>query len=442
MRCASVKMLVAIAILLTVTITSCGTDESTGNSVGSDSVSGVGPTPPLDPATATLDEILERSRIAMGDVTSYKIRGAVVTERSIGSDFVSSRRTDEFRVWQSPDRLHIRSESAASGFRDAHLTETVFMGDQIYSRSGTTGWQQPESFSPSRWSEQAYSAHVIVLDAPDMKLVSRNEETDDGTKVYRLEYTESPFLPLYEEAQAESEGPEGGIPRFPETVSTNLNTLLIDQQTFRIFAQFTNGTRETTPADRNTADADGANVMLSSGTDERRHTVQTAYYYDYNVPNVIEPPTEFDPPGSVQINRDKPPVLPENMFTGSCSEPGASWPECAVQTAAEFETMLSVFPEDHKISVGDDVVITFAFEGPPNIDWPADGFIWHAPSGSFMIMCVSDSPEPEFRFWKFSGSSHQRNFPEAEPRLSQVWADDEVANLIRGRTYEVRGSCE
>ena len=183
MRCASVKILVAIAILLTVAITSCGTDESTGNSVGSGSVSGVGSTPPLDPATATLDEILERSRIAMGDVTSYKIRGAVVTEISIGSDFVISQRTDEFRVWQSPDRLHIRSESAASGFRDAHLTEIVFMGEQVYSRSGTTGWQQPELFSPSRWSEQTYSAHVIVLDAPDMKLVSRNEETDDGTKV-------------------------------------------------------------------------------------------------------------------------------------------------------------------------------------------------------------------------------------------------------------------
>ncbi len=103
--------------------------------------------------------------------------------------------------------------------------------------------------------------------------------------------------------------------------------------------------------------------------------------------------------------------------------------------------MLSIFPDDHKIPVGGDVVITFAFEGALNIEWPVDGFIWHAPSGSFMIICISDSPEPEFSFWKYSGSSHQRNFPEAEPRLSQIWADDAVANLIRGRTYEVKGSC-
>ena len=34
-----------------------------------------GENPPLDPATATFDEILERSRIAVGEISSYEIRG-------------------------------------------------------------------------------------------------------------------------------------------------------------------------------------------------------------------------------------------------------------------------------------------------------------------------------------------------------------------------------
>ncbi|NQW19705.1 MAG: hypothetical protein HQ477_03115 [Chloroflexi bacterium] len=295
MRSTCVRMLAVISTLLVAALfVSCGTDERVDDSLDSVLGASIG-SQPLDPAIATLDEILDRARIVMGEVTSYKTRGTSLLERSIGSDFTSTHLTDEIREWQSPDRLYVRSEIAESGFRDAILNESINLSDRGYLRNNDGVWLQIESSLPSPWQESTYSAHVIVLDAPDMKLASRSEKTEEGTKVYRLEFTESPFLPFYEETQAESAapGPIVNSPEFPGNIFTNVTSLLIDQQTFRILAQITDVTTEFIPRDQNPDRVDNAVVMSTFVSDERKHTVQTNYYYDYNVPNVIEQPTEY-----------------------------------------------------------------------------------------------------------------------------------------------------
>lgn len=56
---------------------------------------------PLDPDTATLEQILERSRLAMGDIVTYKSCGTSVDRESVSQEFSDS--THNFSVFHSYD---------------------------------------------------------------------------------------------------------------------------------------------------------------------------------------------------------------------------------------------------------------------------------------------------------------------------------------------------
>ena len=323
----AVFLLTIPALLFVAAATACGVGDRTDQPLSLSSGE-------LDPATATLDQILQRSRAAMSEVTSYKTRGETVTDPSPVNILGAAR---YFTEWQSPDRARNRVEVSEKESQESWFTEIVSVGGQIFTRSldSTRHEQPPLELIRSEWP---YSPPVIYLDAPDIELVSANATTDEGVKVFRPEFSEAP-----RHADIDGEKPILYGARRPEAH----HTLLVSQETYR----FVSVTVETRMPYGDAAEADGEAVPLSS--------INKNHFYDYNVPNVIEIPGEYvlwSETWSAE-SRSSPPATPTAIPEHDCSEPAGTWPGCGIHTAADVEAMLAVFPEDTKIIVDDDIVI-------------------------------------------------------------------------------------
>jgi len=91
------------------------------------------PFPPLDPASATLEQILERTRIAMGEITSYQTRGTMVITGRTPDDGGSG---DYFTAWQAPDRFMFRTEGVDPDSGENQFMEFRTIGIRSFADTG------------------------------------------------------------------------------------------------------------------------------------------------------------------------------------------------------------------------------------------------------------------------------------------------------------------
>jgi hypothetical protein len=331
-----------------------------------------------------------------------------------------------FVEWQSPDRGRNRIEATEKDSQESMFNEIVSVGGQTFARSHESGWREQLRLGLIR-SEWPYSPPVIYLDAPDIELVSANEITDEGVKVFRLEFSEAP-----RPASTDTDTPITENFLKPEIHTT----LLISQETFR----FVSVVDKSRMPDGITADADGEPVLVN--------WTNTFELYDYNVPNVIEAPDEYVLWSEKWTTESQPSPLatPTAVPERNCSEPDATWPGCGVRTAADVEAMLVVFPDVSKIILDNDIVITFPFEEPPHVDWQADAFVWHVPSASVAQLCYANltpewmTPTPDLAT-RLSGTGMQSKSPEGAARLQQILDDEAVTDQIRSRAGAIEVQC-
>lgn len=205
----------------------------------------------------------------MGEVTSYKTRGEMASMQTpVGFDSAGRY----FTEWQSPDRGRSRIEQTDSTSESALFDEIVGVGGQIFIRIHDSTWreQPPRDVDRAEWP---FSPPIIYLDAPDIELTSRAEITDEGVKVFRLEFSEAP-----RPASIESDNAVIDISRRPEVHTV----LQIDQETF-LYVSVTVETRMPEYA----VAADPEPVLIG--------WINKSSFYDYNVPVTINAPDEYEP---------------------------------------------------------------------------------------------------------------------------------------------------
>ncbi|MDA1278876.1 MAG: hypothetical protein O3B95_02375 [Chloroflexi bacterium] len=278
MRNASARIVLTFLILvLTFGATACNVEYSAAEPLLSTATT----IPPLDPATATLEQILNRTRAAMGQVTSFKTRGTLVAfPNPEGFDGT----IETFSEWQSPDRVGWLTKAPEDpgdyrGGEGLALTvEGVTVGDHTFIRMsdepGSEWHEQPHN--PNRLSSDPFSALLLLLDASNIELVTTNEATNTGDTVYRLEFGGYPVTQSIDPERLSEEE----LTALEHLSSRTRTTLLIDRESFRYVTVITTQRPEDPTKDEAIVKA----IMAGS--------INTTYYYDYNVPLVIELPTE------------------------------------------------------------------------------------------------------------------------------------------------------
>ena len=158
------------------------------------------------------------------------------------------------------------------------------IGSEIYFRGTNQDWIQPSDANEDTFfADTTYKAHLILLDAPDFRLIDENGTSEDGNPVFHLEFETHPLQALYKERYDESEFLEGA-PGFPKRETEVKFTVLIDKETYLVDTYISESETDIL--------ADPAEGMLSTTQDHHEVHVETQRYYDYNVPNVIEKPTK------------------------------------------------------------------------------------------------------------------------------------------------------
>jgi hypothetical protein len=231
--------------------------------------------PPLNPETATLEQILERSRPAMGDIVTYKTCGISVTRNAIDQDPTASMHS--FGVFHSYD--HYRTVSKHQNEEDPsdRFSELIAVGSQHFIRTHNHGWE--EGSRPSRPTGMQPSPPSMVLAGglyrDDIKLVSTSEVAYNGENVFRLEYSRL----------SEPYNPDRTV--YDKATNSRTDALLISQETFRIVTHIQDQFSYE-PA------TDGSN-----GKTAREawwwHNAGTTHYYEYNLPVVITAPDDYIP---------------------------------------------------------------------------------------------------------------------------------------------------
>jgi hypothetical protein len=231
--------------------------------------------PPLDPETATLEQILERSRLAMGDIVTYKTCGISITRNAIDQDPVASMHS--FGVFHSYDHYRTVTKHQHEGELSDNFTELIAVGTQHFMRSHNRGWE--EGSKPSRPTDMQPSPPSMVLAGglhrDDIKLISTSEVAHNGENVFRLEYSRL------------SEPYNRDRIVYDTATKSRTDALLISQETFRIVTHIQDQ-YSYEPA------SDGSN-----GKTAREawwwHNAGTTHYYEYNFPVVITAPDDYIP---------------------------------------------------------------------------------------------------------------------------------------------------
>lgn len=449
MRDASASVLLTISILLVIAAVACGTDEVANQPSDLE-------IPALDPAIATLDQVLERVHMAMGAVSSYRTVSDLVTEGSEPDMAISARYITE---WQTPGNLRtVTEESSPDG--STSRQETIRLLTEDYIREGDSVWKKHtydlEHPMPAPRTENPL---LDILRTEELELVSSSEFSDEGVPVFRLEVsvTEDPY----------TQGSGDSQEVYPYKIEAR-TTILIDRESFR-FVKVSVETRTTQSSDIGsqpelakpyfqTATVQPVDPTDSSGSLDVPLWYSwafTTHSYEYNIPLTIVAPGEFELTSGItvetvavsKVRTPRPEYTPTAIPTQNCSEQGASWPGCGIHSAADADVMLSVFPDDHKILIGDDVAITFAFDGPPHIIWTVDAYMWHLPDGSRVNICVpapdvvtSNPPSDGIGRSLSHGGVYRSD--EAQSRLQALLNDAGLVAEIHSRISYVEGRCD
>ena len=260
MRNKIVPLLLSISALFVVILAGCNSEDASSEPITSESLS--------------LDEIINRSRLAMADVITYKTRGEEFDSEYHGERTLSGGRFSEFHSY---DRFVYGAIDTDNG--GTKLTEWLQVGNRVFLRPSKTTWQEREPFSgpmdPTTWSRSQLS-HLFQH---DFELISTDEVTSDGVAVYRIAYTED---------RVERWGQRSG---YAENFERNWGTrpiselytsaLLIDKESFLVVSHVADLDYSSEPSE------------LREVTSWQRHI--KIDYYDINEPVVIEVPDEYMP---------------------------------------------------------------------------------------------------------------------------------------------------
>lgn len=288
MRKTFATALTLISVVFVIAAAACGTDEP-ASQLSSTAIK------PLDPATATLDQILERTRAAMSEITSYKTRG-VVDSNLAHTD--PSPSNEFFTEWQYPDRHRNQMGPLKGEGESGFVTELLSVGDRYFARLNDSDWQEQQPRANNEDADRSYGFPLIDLDSSDVKLISTDEFTDDGVPVFRLEFRGYPAAQTTDSEE---------LLAIEQSRSRVRVTLLIDQKTFRYETVIIESLGE------NESNVDTtANATLGGST-------ITYDFYGYNEPLDIELPTE-----NVRLLESNPLATPDVEHTPTATAPPMS----------------------------------------------------------------------------------------------------------------------
>ena len=214
---------------------------------------------------------MDKARLAVSDIVSYKSRGTYTT-RSSTSGFEEPIR--EFSEHAANGNYRSGTEHPDPYDDGIHLTEFRTVGTQNFSFNSGYGWKESSKPRSEPSVIPASKYFLWFLDRNDIKLRSTNERTEDGNEeVYRLEFSET-----YEQALR-----EGGF-----LVEVRTTTLLVSQESFRVVAWLQD------------AHGDRYAVSAASEINEDTHSrwgesFNITEFYDFNKPVVIEVPDSYVP---------------------------------------------------------------------------------------------------------------------------------------------------
>ena len=225
----------------------------------------------FDDSEVTVEQILQRARFAASEIDSYKSRSTVTT-RSSTSGF--GEPTLDFSEHASNGNSRSGTEHPHPYNDDVFLSEYRTVGRQNFSFHSSTGWEESSEPRPKPKAILASRYFLSLLDMNDINLRSTDERSEDGTKVYRLEFSER------------HEQPTRGAREYAIQESTH--TLLVSKESFRIVAWIQD------------SHADIYSVSAASEIDSDTHSrggddFRITEYYDFNEPVVIEVPDEYVP---------------------------------------------------------------------------------------------------------------------------------------------------
>lgn len=428
------RVLTAVVFLFVINVVAC----SSNTSSGSQSIDGPPPgTLQPDYTTSTivpslsLVQILERTREAMREVTSYKTRGRIKVESS--SDNPDDGGTgDLFTAWQSPDRFQTIMESTDSddGVFDRNVILQV--GNLRFFGDGSNEWQEMMPLTDSEGTNPGSNPLLTLLDLENIELTSVDYALDNGSNAYRLEIDQLPPA---------RDIPDGQPPS-PIKNEPIHHMLLIDQETFRLVHQTTNYILEfeTTKSFNRVRSTEFITI-----------TQELTYeFYDYNEHVVIEIPSDYKEwvaPAATAKNDPPDPTPTAYVTRNICSNPETAWPGCGMRNEVDVREMLLKFPADAILGVDEDVVIVFASDLLPNVEWPADAFIVHIPTATVAELCYTRqslngetaNPPYPLRLW---GTHMNTMSQEGSTRLNRVLSDELVMEEIRTRAGKVQLDCE
>ena len=225
----------------------------------------------FDTSTLTVEQVLDKARLAAAKIVSYKSRGTVMSRRST-SGFKEPIR--EFSEVASNGDYRSGAEYPDPYDDDVDRSEYRRVGTQSFSFSSYEGWEESSKPRTEPADNPASGYFLWLLGEDDIELRSTNERTEDGVEVYRLVFSEK------------HEQPVRGGGEYVIVVRTY--TLLVSKESFRVVAWFFDTHGEIYAV--SSASEIGADTHSRWGKD-----FGITEYYDFNEPIVIEIPDSYVP---------------------------------------------------------------------------------------------------------------------------------------------------
>lgn len=223
-----------------------------------------------DPDTVTLEQVLEYSRAAMSEVTSYRANGTQVRGSSEQEPSTVSMRLFEQQAFD-----HYRVRVDLQGDKGNGFTEKIGTGMQVFQRDSDRGWWETHLTADQITSIRSNWNQISIPDNGHGQIISRDEVTPAGVRVYPVE------------SVGRFEIPPGNTTAKSHDLQIRTVTFLIDHETFRLITRITKYQFE--------------NINLSGSTDslvatrEWSQTINTEQFFDYDETIEIEAPDEYTP---------------------------------------------------------------------------------------------------------------------------------------------------
>jgi len=274
-------MLLVSMLSLAVALTACKSDRTASPSEPTQSNAAQPTSQPHDPTTATLEQITEKTRTAMNEITSYQTSGPLIIETT-SSNPDDGGTGEIFTTWKFPGRYRMVMEDSDPDTGNSQGTEiltieVLTIGDRNLFVYPDSEWQEMAPIGPPSTLPGRMPLLNLLDDLNDITLISTSDTLTDGSNAYRLEIDD--FW-----ASSNDDDPQG-VGAIKNRQSHY--ALVIDQQTFRFVSLVTINTHE--------IEAHGTLNGVANSEIVKVTQTSTYNFYNYNQPVEIEVPNEYKP---------------------------------------------------------------------------------------------------------------------------------------------------